>query len=212
LELGVGRWALGVGRWALGVGRWALGFGRWALGVGRSGVALEPKLLSKSLPSFSLLPSVQVFFAPFCFNRSRPHAAAAFGVSVGWKPNNCYSQFLCYFCRLWMILLNLMRLSGAGSWEGYWQTSDSRSILERPGFKGSMGEIRAQLIYALDFGYLKPETFSELDGLAQTATACLGGLIRYLNNSSCRGRKFRRREDLANEPKPLKTPNTTPAS
>jgi four helix bundle protein len=78
--------------------------------------------------------------------------------------------------------------------------------------KGSIGEIRAQLIYALDFGYLKPETFSELDGLAQTATACLGGLIRYLNNSSCRGRKFRRREDLANEPKPLKTPNTTPAS
>ena len=54
--------------------------------------------------------------------------------------------------------------------------------------KGSIGETRAQLIYALDFGYLKPETFSELDDLAQTATACLGGLIRYLNNSSFRGR------------------------
>ena len=30
-------------------------------------------------------------------------------------------------------------------------------------------------MYGLDFGYLKPETFSELDDLAQSATACLGG-------------------------------------
>ena len=73
--------------------------------------------------------------------------------------------------------------------------------------KGSLGETRAQLIYALDFGYLKPETFSELDELAKTATACLGGLIRYLNDSSFRGRKFKRREDLTNEPKPPKTPD-----
>ena len=77
--------------------------------------------------------------------------------------------------------------------------------------KGSIGETRAQLIYALDFGYLKPETFSELDDLAQTATACLGGLIRYLNNSSFRARKFSRRESSSNAPKPLKTPNTAPA-
>jgi hypothetical protein len=27
-----------------------------------------------------LLPSVQIFFDPFCFNRSRTHTAAAFGV------------------------------------------------------------------------------------------------------------------------------------
>jgi four helix bundle protein len=74
--------------------------------------------------------------------------------------------------------------------------------------KGSIGETRAQLIYALDFGYLKPEAFSGLDDLAQSAADCLGGLIRYLNNSSFRGRKFRRREDLSNESKPLKTPNT----
>jgi four helix bundle protein len=77
--------------------------------------------------------------------------------------------------------------------------------------KGSIGETRSQLIYALDFGYLKPETFSELNDLAQTATACLGGLIRYLNNSSFRGRKFRRPESSYNESKPLKSPNTAPA-
>ena len=73
--------------------------------------------------------------------------------------------------------------------------------------KGSLGETRAQLIYALDFGNLKPETFCELDELAKTATACLGGLIRYLNDSSFRGRKFKRREDLTNKPKPPKMPN-----
>ena len=78
--------------------------------------------------------------------------------------------------------------------------------------KGSLGETRAQLIYALDFGYFETRNiFEELDDLAQTATACLGGLIRYLNNSSFRGRKFRRQENLSNDPKPIKTPNPAPA-
>ena len=45
--------------------------------------------------------------------------------------------------------------------------------------KGSLGETRAQLIYALDFGYLKPETFCELDELAKTATACLVYRLTY---------------------------------
>jgi hypothetical protein len=66
--------------------------------------------------------------------------------------------------------------------------------------KGSIGETRAQLIYALDFGYLKPETFSELDELAKNAKACLVGSICYLNDSSFRGRKFKQRKDLPNEP------------
>jgi len=67
--------------------------------------------------------------------------------------------------------------------------------------KGSIGETRAQLIYALDFGYLKQETFSDLDELGRTATKCLGGLIRHLNVSSFRGRKFKQRDDLPDEPK-----------
>ena len=73
--------------------------------------------------------------------------------------------------------------------------------------KGSIGETRAQLIYALDFGYLKPETFSDLDQLGKTATTCLGGLIRYLNDSSFRGRKFKQRQDSPNKPKPSRPPN-----
>ena|SRR5580704_2729636 len=76
--------------------------------------------------------------------------------------------------------------------------------------KGSVGETRAQLIYALDFGYLKSEVFSELDQLGKTATKCLGGLIRYLNDSSFRGRKFKQRDDLLDEPKRLKQPRGTP--
>jgi four helix bundle protein len=73
--------------------------------------------------------------------------------------------------------------------------------------KRSIGETRAQLVYALDLGYLKPETFCELDELARSATACLGGLIRYLYDSGLRGRKFKHRQDLTNEPKRSKTLN-----
>jgi four helix bundle protein len=61
--------------------------------------------------------------------------------------------------------------------------------------KGSIGETRAQLIYALDCGYLKSETFSDLDQLGKTAATCLGGLIRFLNQSNFRGRKFKHRKD-----------------
>jgi hypothetical protein len=76
--------------------------------------------------------------------------------------------------------------------------------------KGSVGETRAQLVYALDFGYLKPETFSDLDQLGKAAAACLGGLNRHLNDSNSRGRKFKHREDSspereATEPLPLNT-------
>ena len=62
--------------------------------------------------------------------------------------------------------------------------------------KGSIGETRAQLIYALDCGYLKRETFANLDHLGKTAAACLGGLIRHLNDSGFRGRKFKQRENF----------------
>jgi four helix bundle protein len=76
--------------------------------------------------------------------------------------------------------------------------------------KGSVGETRGQLIYALDFGYLKPEVFSDLDQLGKTATQCLGGLIRYLNDSSFRGRKFKQRDEERSEPKPPKRRRETP--
>src|ERR1700676_3470122 len=60
--------------------------------------------------------------------------------------------------------------------------------------KGSVGEIRAQLIYALDFGIVNPEAKFYLDQLGKTAAACLGGLIRHLNDSKKRGRKLKLRD------------------
>jgi hypothetical protein len=79
-------------------------------------------------------------------------------------------------------------------WRGIraeWQSGICSICFDR---KGSVGETRAQLIYALDFGYLKPETFSDLDQPGKTAAACLGGLNRHLNDSNFRGRKFKQRE------------------
>jgi len=51
--------------------------------------------------------------------------------------------------------------------------------LSMPKILKSMSEIRAQLIYALDFGYLKPEVFSELDQLGRTATKCVVYRLAY---------------------------------
>ena len=57
--------------------------------------------------------------------------------------------------------------------------------------KGSVGEARGQLLYAVDFGYLDVEKFRELNALGQRAGQYLGGLMRYLNTTEVRGRKFK---------------------
>jgi four helix bundle protein len=58
--------------------------------------------------------------------------------------------------------------------------------------KGSVGETRGQLLYAFDFGYLEREKFERLNELGRNAASCLGGLMRYLNHSKLRGRKFKK--------------------
>ena len=68
--------------------------------------------------------------------------------------------------------------------------------------KGSVGETRVRLkpkgrdasmfLYAFDFGYLEAERFEELNILGKNAARCLGGLMRHLNNSKLRGRKFKK--------------------
>jgi four helix bundle protein len=57
--------------------------------------------------------------------------------------------------------------------------------------KGSVGEARGQLLYAVDFGYLDADKFEEMNVLGQRAGQCLGGLMRYLNTTDVRGRKFK---------------------
>ena len=58
--------------------------------------------------------------------------------------------------------------------------------------KGSVGETRGQLLYAFDFGYLERQRFDQLNELGRDAARCLGGLMRHLNNSKFRGRKFKK--------------------
>jgi len=63
--------------------------------------------------------------------------------------------------------------------------------------KGSIGEMRGQLIYAVDEEMLEEEKRVELDQVARRATRLIGGLITYLNSGKHRGRKYTRFENDA---------------
>jgi four helix bundle protein len=80
--------------------------------------------------------------------------------------------------------------------------------------KGSVGELRAQLLYALDLGYLEREMFEQLNELGKEAARYLGGLMRHLNQSAFRGRKFKKNSALQSNPQTpnpeLQTPNSKP--
>jgi four helix bundle protein len=57
--------------------------------------------------------------------------------------------------------------------------------------KGSVGEVRAHLIYALDQAYIDLEAYKQLDRLGEEASKLIGGLMRHLRTSGLKGRKFR---------------------
>jgi four helix bundle protein len=57
--------------------------------------------------------------------------------------------------------------------------------------KGSLGESRGQLYYALDFECLTLAEFDELNELGKKAARCMGGLMRYLGQSEFRGNKYK---------------------
>jgi four helix bundle protein len=59
--------------------------------------------------------------------------------------------------------------------------------------KGSVGELRAQLIYCLDIELIEAQRYETLDVMGDSAARLLGGLTRYLKTSNKRGRKFERR-------------------
>jgi four helix bundle protein len=56
--------------------------------------------------------------------------------------------------------------------------------------KGSVGEIRAQLMYAVDEGYLDEAQQQEADQVGREATRLIGGLMKHLRASEIAGRKF----------------------
>jgi four helix bundle protein len=57
--------------------------------------------------------------------------------------------------------------------------------------KDSCGELRAQLYVAADLGYVGSEEFSSLSEQAIRISRALSGLIKYLQGSEMRGRKFK---------------------
>ena len=64
--------------------------------------------------------------------------------------------------------------------------------------KGSIGELRGQLIYAVDQELLPNEVQMKLDQLARSASRLVGGLMTYLVSCDHRGRKYLNLQ----EPKP----------
>ena len=61
--------------------------------------------------------------------------------------------------------------------------------------KGSVGELRAQLIYCVDVELMEQTEYDSLDQMAELAARLLGGLIRYLKASGKQGRKYEGRPE-----------------
>lgn len=59
--------------------------------------------------------------------------------------------------------------------------------------KGSTGEVKSQLITALDRKYLDQEKFDYFYNKADELTKQLTSFINYLNRSSIKGQKFKHR-------------------
>ncbi len=57
--------------------------------------------------------------------------------------------------------------------------------------KGSSGEARAQLYVALDQEYISPAQFETLTGAATEISQLISGFMKYLNESTLRGSKYR---------------------
>ncbi|MDQ0476760.1 four helix bundle protein [Chryseobacterium sp. MDT2-18] len=61
--------------------------------------------------------------------------------------------------------------------------------------KGSVGEVRSQLIRAFDRNYLDESTFLALKDEAANMSEMLSGFITYLKNSEHKGNKFNRNKE-----------------
>ena len=56
--------------------------------------------------------------------------------------------------------------------------------------KGSSGEVRSQLYVALDQNYISQSQFDAIYAKCVRNSRSLSGLMRYLNQSDIKGRKF----------------------
>ena len=58
--------------------------------------------------------------------------------------------------------------------------------------KGSVGEVRSLLHLATDLEYISPEQMDEARALALETARLIGGLMRYLQESDKKGKKFKK--------------------
>jgi len=57
--------------------------------------------------------------------------------------------------------------------------------------KGSVGEVMSQLYVAFDQNYITKSQFKQLYNLASETSKLIGGLMKYLKNSTIKGSKFK---------------------
>ena len=62
--------------------------------------------------------------------------------------------------------------------------------------KGSVGEVRSLLYLAKDFEYISPEQMDETRALTLETARLIGGLMRYLQKSDKKGKKFKKAEEM----------------
>jgi four helix bundle protein len=180
--LAFGVWRLAFGVWRLAFGVWRLAFGVWrlAFGVWR----YFSKLTNVNKKGYEIW-EMNDFTEFDAFQRCRDFARAIA------EPLNgrVFSKDPVLVTQLRKTVISIYSNFAEGfERDGNREFSQFVSIS-----KGSVGEARGQLLYAVDFGYLDVERFQELNALGQRAGQCLGGLMRYLNTTEVRGRKFKPR-------------------
>jgi len=74
--------------------------------------------------------------------------------------------------------------------EGFERDGNKELIQYLSQAKGSVGELRAQLLAGSDMGLLSPDDFKHLHNKAISISRQLSGFIRYLKESRMKGRKF----------------------
>ncbi len=67
--------------------------------------------------------------------------------------------------------------------EGFEREGNSEFVQFLSISKGSIGELRTQLTYAIDLGLLSDSQYDALETTAESATRLLGALMRYLSGS-----------------------------
>ena len=61
--------------------------------------------------------------------------------------------------------------------------------------KGSAGEVRSLLYLAMDLGYISSDQMDESITLSLETARLIGGMIRYIQGSNKKGRKFKNQEE-----------------